>query len=49
MVYIPNTYKAMQIVNDTTVLLVSSNNNIVIKVSTGPNSFTPNIGVPGVT
>ena len=44
-----NTYKAMQIVNDTTVLLVSSNNNIVIKVSTGPNSFTPNIGVPGVT
>ncbi len=42
-------YKAMNIVDDTTVLLVSSNNNIVIKVSTGPNSFTPNIGVPGVT
>ncbi|MBP6431475.1 MAG: gliding motility-associated C-terminal domain-containing protein [Ferruginibacter sp.] len=42
-------FKAMNIVNDTTVLLVASNNNIVIKVSTGPNSFTPNIGVSGVT
>jgi gliding motility-associated-like protein len=42
-------YKAMHIVDDTTVLLVSSNNNIAIKVSTGPNSFTPNIGVTGVT
>jgi gliding motility-associated-like protein len=42
-------YKAMHIVNDTTVLLASSNNNIVIKVSTGPNSFTPNINVPAVT
>ncbi|MBL0232406.1 MAG: gliding motility-associated C-terminal domain-containing protein [Chitinophagaceae bacterium] len=38
-----NTYKAMQILDDTTVLLVSSNNNISIRVSTGPNSFTPNI------
>ncbi len=42
-------YKAMHVVDDTTVLMVSSNNNVVIKVSTGPNSFTPNIGVPGVT
>jgi gliding motility-associated-like protein len=41
-------YKAMQIVDDTTVILVSSNNNIAVKVSTGPNSFTPNINVPGV-
>lgn len=44
-----NTFKAMHIINDTSVLLVSSNNNIAVKVSTGPNSFTPNIGVPGVT
>jgi Photosynthesis system II assembly factor YCF48 len=44
-----NTFKAMHIVDDTTVLLVSSNNNIAIKVSTGPNSFTPNINVPAVT
>jgi gliding motility-associated-like protein len=42
-------YKAMHIVDDTTVLLVSSNNNIAVKVSTGPNSFTPNINAPGVT
>jgi gliding motility-associated-like protein len=41
-------YKAMQVVDDTTVILVSSNNNIAVKVSTGPNSFTPNINVPGV-
>src|SRR6185436_6995296 len=40
--------RAMRIVNDTTVLLISQNNNIVIKVSTGPNSFTPNINVPGL-
>ena len=41
-------YRAMHIVNDTTVLLISQNNNIVIKVSTGPNSFTPNINVAGL-
>lgn len=42
------TMRAMQIVNDTTVLLLSQNNNIVVKVSTGPNSFTPNINVTGL-
>jgi photosystem II stability/assembly factor-like uncharacterized protein len=42
------TIRAMHIVNDTTVLLITQNNNIVIKVSTGPNSFTPNINVPGL-
>lgn len=43
------TIRAFQIINDTLVLLLSSNNNIVIRVSTGPNSFTPNINVPAVT
>jgi len=42
-------YRTMHIVDDTTVLLISQNNNIVVKVSTGPNSFTPNINAPGVT
>lgn len=41
-------YRAMHIIDDTTVLLVSQNNNIVVKVSTGPASFTPNINAPGV-
>lgn len=41
-------FRAMHIINDTLVLLISQNNNIVIKVSTGPNSFTPNINAPGV-
>lgn len=36
-------YRAFQIIDDTTVLLLSNTNNIIIKVSTGPNSFTPNI------
>lgn len=42
------TIRAIHIVNDTTVLLFSNSNNIIIKVSTGPNSFTPNINVPGL-
>lgn len=40
-------YRSMHIVNDTTVLLFSNSNNIIIKVSTGPGSFTTNINTGG--
>jgi|JRYE01.1.fsa_nt_gb gliding motility-associated-like protein len=42
------TYRAMQILDDYTVLLISLNNNIVIKVNTAPGATTPNINAPGV-
>jgi gliding motility-associated-like protein len=42
------TMRAMHIVNDSTILLMSFNNNIVIKVFTGKNDSTQNIAVPGL-
>jgi gliding motility-associated-like protein len=42
------TYKAMHIIDPNNVLLVSFNNNIVIRVNTAPGSITPNINAPGV-
>ena len=42
------TYRAMNIINDSTLLLISFNNNIVIRVNTGKNDSTLNINVPGV-
>lgn len=41
------TYKAMSIIDDTTVVLMSFNNNTVVKVTTGPNSKTPNVNNSG--
>ncbi len=41
-------YKAMNIINDSTLLIMSSNNNIVIRINTGKNDSTLNINVPGV-
>ncbi|MGB4843189.1 MAG: YCF48-related protein, partial [Ferruginibacter sp.] len=37
------TYKAMNIINDSTVVIASFNNNIVIKVNTGVNDSTENV------
>jgi gliding motility-associated-like protein len=42
------TYKAMHIIDANNVLLVSSNNNIVVRVNTAPGAITPNINAPGV-
>ncbi len=46
----PNTqqYRAMNIVNDSTVVLMSFNNNTVVKVNTGKNDSTANVNAPGV-
>lgn len=41
-------YKAMNIINDSTLLVVSFNNNIVVRINTGKNDSTLNINVPGV-
>jgi len=41
------TYRAMNIINDTTVVLMSFNNNTVVKVTTGPNSKTANVNNSG--
>lgn len=38
------TYRAMNIVNDSTLLIMSFNNNIVVKIRTGKNDSTLNIG-----
>jgi gliding motility-associated-like protein len=40
--------RAMSILDDTTVLLMSFNNNIVLKVRTGVNDSTENLAVPGL-
>jgi gliding motility-associated-like protein len=42
------TYKAMHLIDANNVLLVSFNNNIVIRVNTAPGAITPNINAPGV-
>ena len=41
-------YRAFSIINDTTVVMLSFNNNVVIKVKTGKNDSTLNINRPGV-
>lgn len=41
------TYKAMKIINDSIIVLMSFNNNIVVKVKTGSGDSTANINVPG--
>lgn len=42
------TYRAMSIINDSTVILMSFNNNAVIRVNTGKNDSTLNVNAPGV-
>ncbi len=41
-------YRAFSIVNDSTIVMMSFNNNVVIKVRTGKNDSTLNINRPGV-
>ncbi len=43
-----NIYRALSIINDSTLLIISSNNNIVIKINTGKNDSTANINFPGI-
>ncbi len=45
---ITQTYRAMSIVNDSTVVMMSFNNNTVVKVNTGKNDSTLNINAPGI-
>ena len=42
------TYKAINILNDSTLLMMSFNNNIVLKIHTGKNDSTQNVAVPGL-
>jgi gliding motility-associated-like protein len=41
-------YRAMHIESDSTVIIMSFNNNIVIRVRTGKNDSTANVAVPGL-
>jgi gliding motility-associated-like protein len=41
------TMRALHIINDSTVLMMSFNNNIVLRVHTGKNDSTANVAVPG--
>ncbi len=41
-------YRAMNIINDSTVVLMSFNNNTVVKIKTGKNDSTANVNAPGV-
>ncbi len=41
-------FRAFSIVNDTTIVLLSFNNNVVVKVRTGKNDSTLNVNRPGV-
>jgi len=43
-----NVFRALSIINDSTLLVISLNNNIVIKINTGKNDSTANINFPGV-
>ena len=43
-----NVFRALNIINDSTLLVISLNNNIVIKINTGKNDSTANINFPGV-
>lgn len=40
--------RAMHLIDANNVLLIGSNNNIVIRVNTAPGAITPNINAPGV-
>ncbi len=40
-------YRALNIINDSTIVMMSFNNNVVIKVKTGKNDSTLNINKPG--
>ena len=42
------TYRALNIINDSMIVMMSFNNNVVIRVSTGRNDSTQNINRPGV-
>jgi len=42
------TYRAMKVINDSMVVLMSFNNNIVVRVTTGKNDSTANVNNPGV-
>lgn len=41
------TYRALSVINDSTVVMMSFNNNTVVKVSTGKNDSTANVNAPG--
>ncbi len=41
-------FRALHIVNDSTILIMSFNNNIVLRIYTGKNDSTRNINAPGV-
>ncbi len=41
------TYRAMKIINDSVVVMMSFNNNVVLRVNTGVADFTPNINNGG--
>lgn len=41
------TMRALHLINDSTVLLMSFNNNIVLRIHTGKNDSTANVAVPG--
>lgn len=42
------TLRALHIINDSTILAIAQNNNIVIKIHTGVADSTPNINIPGL-
>ncbi|MEO7306655.1 MAG: T9SS type A sorting domain-containing protein [Ferruginibacter sp.] len=42
------TFRAMNVINDSTVVMMSFNNNYVVKVNTGVNDSTANVNAPGV-
>lgn len=42
------TYRALHIINDSSIVIMSFNNNIVLKIFTGKNDSTLNINAPGV-
>ncbi|MBL0056502.1 MAG: hypothetical protein IPP31_09960, partial [Chitinophagaceae bacterium] len=41
-------YRAMNIINDSTVVMMSFNNNTVVRVHTGKNDSTANVNAPGI-
>jgi gliding motility-associated-like protein len=43
-----NNFKALHIENDSTIILISFNNNIIVRINTGKNDSTANINFPGV-
>lgn len=42
------TYRAMKVINDSMVVMMSFNNNTVVRVNTGKNDSTLNVNAPGV-